>query len=90
MGLGELRFERVAEMVKKELRQIWREPRLRRVIFLSPLIQLIVFGYAVSTDIRHTRTFVVDLDRTSTSRALTDTFTGSGYFSVVGTSEHPV
>jgi ABC-2 type transport system permease protein len=74
-------------MVRKELRQIWREPRLRRVIFISPLIQLIVFGYAVSTDIRHTRTVLVDHDRTSASRALADAFTGSGYFRIVGRSE---
>lgn len=89
MGLGELRFQRVKEMVQKELRQILREPRLRRVIFLSPIIQLIVFGYAVSTDIRHTRTFVVDKDHTQASRALIDAFTGSGYFRVVGQSERP-
>jgi ABC-2 type transport system permease protein len=87
MGLGELNFERTAEMVKKELRQIWREPRLRRLIFLSPMIQLIVFGYAVSTDIRHTRTFLVDHDRTAASRALADAFTGSGYFTISGSSE---
>jgi len=89
MGQGERRFERVKEMVQKELRQILREPRLRRLIFLSPIIQLVVFGYAVSTDIRHTRTFVVDGDRTRTSRALIDAFTGSGYFRVVGRSDRP-
>ena len=89
MRLGGMSFERVWEMVRKELRQILREPRLRRVILISPIIQLVVFGYAVSTDIRHTRTFVVDHDQTQESRALIDAFTGSGYFRVVGRSDRP-
>ncbi len=80
-------LERIAEMVKKELRQIARDPRLRRVLFVAPVIQLMVFGYAVSTDVRHTATFVVDQDRSAASRELLDAFTASGYFDVVGRSQ---
>lgn len=81
--------ERIREMVKKELRQLFRDPRLRRVIFVAPVIQLIVFGYAVSTDIRNTPTFVVDQDGTRASRDLVEAFTASGYFRVVGRSLRP-
>ncbi len=83
------RVERVYEMVRKEFRQIFRDPRMRRVIFVAPLIQLIVFGYAVSTDIRHTRTIVVDNDRTQRSRALLEAFTASGYFRIIEASARP-
>ncbi len=86
---GEMSFGRVREMVRKELRQILRDPRMRRVIFVAPVIQLVVFGYAVSTDIRHTRTFVVDSDHTQASRELIEAFTSSGYFRVVGHSDRP-
>ena len=79
--------DRVREMVRKEFIQILRDPRLRRLIFLAPLFQLLVFGYAVSTDIRNTATFVVDHDQTRVSRELVDALTGSGYFRVVGRSE---
>lgn len=82
-------LERVWEMVRKEFLQIFREPRLRRVIFVAPIIQLVVFGYAVSTDIRQTSTFVVDHDRTRASRELLEAFVASGYFRVVGRSDRP-
>jgi ABC-2 type transport system permease protein len=80
---------RVFEMVRKELRQVFRDPRLKRVIFVAPIIQLLVFGYAVSTDVRNTSTLVVDGDRTRASRELVDAFTASGYFRIVGLAEKP-
>jgi ABC-2 type transport system permease protein len=81
------RFERVWEMVRKEFLQLFREPRLRRIIFVAPIIQLVIFGYAVSTDIRNTSAFVVDHDKTRASRELIDAFVSSGYFRVVGRSD---
>lgn len=80
---------RVRRMLVKELRQIFRDPRMKRVIFVAPMIQLIVFGYAVNTDIRRTATFVVDHDRTAASRELVDALTASGYFRVEGRSQRP-
>lgn len=80
---------RVAEVVRKELLQLRRDPRLRRLILVAPVIQLLVFGYAVSTDVRHTATFLVDQDRSPLSRELVDAFTASGYFDVVAGSEAP-
>jgi len=81
--------ERTVELIRKEFRQIFRDPRLRMIIFVAPVIQLVVFGYAVSTDIRNTTTFVVDHDQTATSRALVEALTSSGYFQVVGRSDRP-
>lgn len=81
--------ERVFEMVRKEFRQIFRDPRLSRVIFVAPVIQLMAFGYAVSTDVRNVSTRVVDHDRTSSSRELVDAFAASGYFRILGVVERP-
>lgn len=81
--------ERVFEMVRKELRQVFRDPRLKRVIFVAPVVQLLVFGYAVSTDVRNVSTLVVDGDRTRASRELVDAFAASGYFRIEGISERP-
>lgn len=81
--------ERVFEMVRKEFRQIFRDPRLRRVIFVAPMIQLLAFGYAVSTDVRNVATLVVDHDRSRASRELVEAFTASGYFRVLGYAERP-
>ena len=83
------RIERIAQIVRKELLQTFRDVRLRGLIFFAPIVQLMIFGYAVSTDIRNTETFVVDLDRTPASRELVEAFTASGYFKVVGRSDRP-
>jgi ABC-2 type transport system permease protein len=57
------------------------------MIFISPILQLIIFGYAVSTDVRHVSLFVVDHDHTQASRALVDALTAGDYFRVVGWSD---
>jgi ABC-2 type transport system permease protein len=80
---------RVRALVRKELRQLLRDPRTKRMIFGAPVIQLILFGYAVNTDVRRVATWVVDHDRTAESRLLQDAFTASGYFRVVGRSDDP-
>ncbi|MDP1901029.1 MAG: ABC transporter permease [Rubrivivax sp.] len=82
-------LQRIWEVLRKEFLQIARDPRLMAVIFIAPVIQLLVFGYAVSTDIRDTTTFVVDHDQTQASRDLVEAFTASGYFQVVGRSARP-
>ena len=55
-------FERIKHMLIKEFIQVFRDPRMRMVIFVIPCIQVLVFGYAVTTDVQHVRTAVYDLD----------------------------
>jgi ABC-2 type transport system permease protein len=59
------------------------------MLFVGPLVQLIIFGYAVNTDVRHVRTLVADHDRTATSRQLLDAVSASGYFDIVQQAERP-
>ncbi len=87
MGVWGERVERVLGILGKEFRQIFRDPRMARVIFVAPVIQLVVFGYAVSTDIWKTSTFVVDHDNSHISRELVAVLTASGYFEVSARSE---
>ncbi len=81
---GLLRLQR---MVRKELRQLFRDPKTKRVIFAAPIIQLLAFGYAVNTDVRDVATVLVDHDRTVESRLLADALTASGYFRIVDRSD---
>ncbi|WP_447976951.1 ABC transporter permease [Candidatus Nitrospira bockiana] len=76
-------LERITHMLIKEFIQIFRDPRMRTVIFVMPLVQTLVFGYAVTTDVTHIPTAVFDLDNSRASRELIARFTGSGYFDVV-------
>ncbi len=69
-------------LMRKELLQLRRDPQMLRILFVSPLFQLFVFGYAVSTDIRHVTTALLDQDRTVQSRELAERFTRSGYFDI--------
>jgi len=83
------RLERILAVAGKELIGIRRDPRLLRLVFVAPILQLVVFGYAVSTDVRDTPLFVVDHDRSAASRALVESMTAGGYFRVVGRSDRP-
>jgi ABC-2 type transport system permease protein len=69
-------------MFGKEIRQLLRDPRTRGIIFVSPVIQLLLFGYAVNTDVRDVSMAVVDHDGSVASRALIDALTASDYFEV--------
>lgn len=82
-----LAWLRVRTLVVKEIRQLFRDPKTKRVIFVSPIIQLILFGYAVNTDVRNVATALVDHDRTVASRELVSAFTASGYFRIVTVSD---
>ena len=76
-------FERIWHMLRKEFIQVFRDPKMRGVIFLMPIIQLLVFGYAVTTDVRNVATAVLDFDNSVASRELVARFVESGYFQVV-------
>lgn len=70
-------------MLVKEFLQLFRDPQMLRVLLLPPLLQLLVFGYAVTTNVRNAPTAVVDLDRTPSSRELLSRFFSSGHFRIV-------
>lgn len=67
------------------MRQAFREPRMRVMLFLPPVIQLLVFGYAVNLDVDNARIAWMDQDHTPASRELLARFQGSGRFTVVAT-----
>jgi ABC-2 type transport system permease protein len=80
-------LERLRGMIAKELRQIRRDPEMVRIIFVAPVVQLLIFGYAVSTDLRHGKTFVVDHDHTQSSQELLQKIEASGYFRITEFSD---
>jgi ABC-2 type transport system permease protein len=75
--------ERLLCIIRKEFRQAFREPRMRGMLFVPPLVQLFVFGFAVNLDVDHATLAWMDGDRTYQSRALLADFQGSGRFDVV-------
>jgi ABC-2 type transport system permease protein len=76
-------WERIRVIIRKELIQTLREPRMRILLFMPPMIQLLVFGFAVNLDVDHARIAWMDMDRSPLSRDLRARFEGSGRFDVV-------
>lgn len=76
-------FERIKHMLIKEFLQCFRDPKMRGVIFVAPVFQLLVFGYAVTLDIRNVSLALLDYDNTAESRELASRFERSGYFHIV-------
>src|SRR3954454_4741863 len=76
-------WDRIREIVIKELRQTFREPRLRIMLVVPPVLQLIVFGFAVNLDVDNIRVAWMDRDQTPESRDLLSYFEGSGRFQTV-------
>lgn len=73
-------FERIMAILIKEFKQVFRDPRMKTVIFITPLVQIILFGYAANKDINYVPTAIYDQDNTKESRKLLHDFTFSKYF----------
>ena len=82
-------WQRIRHLIRKEFIQLRRDPRMLRLVIIAPVIQLIIFGYAVTTDIKHIPTAVIDADRSRESRELVARFSNTGYFEVVTLLERP-
>ncbi len=74
---------RTLTVARKELLHIVRDRRTLVVMFLIPIVQLFLMGYAATTDIEHLSTAVFDADRTPQSRALIEAYRSSNYFDIV-------
>jgi ABC-2 type transport system permease protein len=73
---------RLWAIARKEAIQLRRDARSLALAFVLPVIMLVLFGYAITTDVEHITTAVVDRDHTPESRALTKAFSESNYFMV--------
>jgi len=78
-----MRFLRIKAIAKKELIQIWRDPLSLIIALLMPVIQLFIYGYAITFDVNNITTVVYDQDKSSLSRELVAQFKESGYFTLV-------
>ncbi|MBU8933684.1 MAG: ABC transporter permease [candidate division Zixibacteria bacterium] len=67
-------------MIRKEFIQIFRDRNMLRMIFAMPIIQLILFGYVVNTEVRLIELDVYDASRSQDSRELVGALTAVGYF----------
>ena len=78
-----MNLRRMRAIAKKEIIQVWRDPRSLMVVLLMPLMQMALLGYGVNLDIKHVPICVFDREGSQQSQALMKAFQSSIYFSIV-------
>lgn len=81
--------KRILHILKKELIQIRRDPMMLRLILVAPIMQLLIFGYAITSDIEHVSTAILDMDNTQQSRELISRFAASPRYFVLQYIDSP-
>ena len=66
--------------VRKEFYHIWRDPRTLLILFGMPVAQILLFGYAVTNEIKEAQIAIIDQARDEASREITRSMLASGYF----------
>lgn len=84
-----MRWLRIRELVRKEFIQLFRDKKNRPILVIAPLVQLLVFGYVVTTDIRNITVGFLDQSRTKESRMLMDAFNANKTFTIVYVTDKP-
>jgi ABC-2 type transport system permease protein len=77
-------FRGFTAILYKEFLVVLRDPLTLFFMLFPPLVEMIAFGYALDTDVKHMATLVLDEDRTAESRELVDQFVNTQTFRVVG------
>src|ERR1035437_4768385 len=77
-------FRGFTAILLKEFIGVLRDPMTLFFMLFPPIIEMIAFGYALDTDVKHMATLVLDEDRTTESRQLIDQFQNTQTFKVVG------
>ncbi len=77
-----MNIQRIVALLKKEFGQLFKDKKLLPLVFVAPVLQLILLGYAASFDVKNISVALCDLDKTSQSRDLAEKFVTSGYFTI--------
>jgi ABC-2 type transport system permease protein len=77
-------MQQIIYLIRKEFRQVLRDKAMLRIIFVAPLIQLVLLGYAITTDIKNIPIVICDLDNSHESRELVRGFEHAGRFIITG------
>lgn len=79
-------MNRITAIIRKEFIQMRRDRMTVALIFMIPLVQLLLFGYAIQTEVKHIPTVVFDQSLSAQSRELTEAFSSSGYFDMIASA----
>ncbi len=80
-----MNLNRIMAVLKKEFLQMKRDRMTLGLVFMIPLVQLLLFGYAIQTEVKHIPTVVFDQSLSADSRDVLNAFSASGYFDIRNT-----
>ena len=83
-----MRWHRLLAMARKEVIQILRDWRSLVIVIVLPIVQLLLFGYGVSLDMKRLPAYVWDQEGSQQSQDLLKRFQASKYFDVLGTLDN--
>lgn len=75
-------ISRLRVLLMKEFLQLFRDPKMRFFVIIPPIVQLLLFGYAATFDVKYADVGVVDYSRTVSSRALLSSINATGHFNL--------
>ncbi len=75
-------MRRLSALMRKEFTHMRRDPRTLVLIFLMPILQLFLLGYAANSDVKNVTTVVFDQDNSQASRALLAAYRAADYFTL--------
>lgn len=79
-------YRTIIALIRKEFHQVFRDRMMLRVIFVMPIVQLLLLGYAITTDVKNIDMAVYDFDRSELSREYIRSLSAGDYFNI-GSSE---
>ena len=77
-----MKLRRIVTILVKEFQELFRDAKMRAIVFVAPLIQILIFGYAATYDIKEIPTAVLDRGNSTLSRRLVNQLESSGYFKI--------
>lgn len=74
--------------VKKEFKHIFRDRRTLFILLGIPVVQILLFGFALTNEVKNSQLVILDADKSETSKAISDKILASNYFELKGTIQH--
>jgi len=80
-------MQRILYLLQKEFRQVFRDRMMVAIMFVAPVIQTLVLGSVMTTDVKNVKLLIYDADKSFVSRELGRKFINNPYFDFIGYAE---
>lgn len=77
-------INRLLSMIKKELIQVKRDRPTLAMLLILPVLQLVLFGYAINTEVKNLKTLIIDPNPSKETREIYRAFENTQYYRIVG------